>query len=448
MIKRIKKISIIIISIVVCCYVLLFGFVLLRGKSIASTLIERFTGRKASVGSVVLLPPFSLVINDASMENLLYIKRAVIQPSIIGFLIRKPGLSKIFLRKPRLEVTRINKDEFNFTSIVDFIRSRKERKALDGKKNFFVKDIAIDNGEIVCNDEFANMSFSVFPVNVSISTSILNFRTNFSLRSNIVVGDNEKIGDIDISGWLNWPKKDLDGKVVFGDIEIAHFNPYLKNVIGKKVYSGNLLFTSDMFAKDNDLKVDCHVELNGISFGDKPMLFDFENKEVAILSVPLVIAVNSIIGSGNSGVFDFSIQTKLDKPKFEGIKFKGNIFPNIIINSLKKTPEIPVETIKGIKKDFKQIGKELKGQFEEIVEDLKSKVKVTEEEIIDKEAVVDDTEQEKAQEEASLESQEEAVVLEQPKEEQESGLKAAAEEILEEVINITDEGMIEIPSAL
>ena len=76
------------------------------------------------------------------------------------------------------------------------------------------------------------------------------------------------------------------------------------------------------------------------------------------------IIFSSILPSQGKVVFDFSVHTKMDRPKFEHVKLKGTFLQSMMGGlSVKSSSGQSIEDFKQIGDQFKAIGKEFKKAF-------------------------------------------------------------------------------------
>jgi hypothetical protein len=121
-----------------------------------------------------------------------------------------------------------------------------------------------------------------------------------------------------------------------------------------------MFLTGAFKSKDNDLNVDCHVELNNISFVESEVSPEGE-KELEVRDLTH-LAFDSMLSAEGGIVFNFSFRTKMNLPRFENIKIKGNFFQSKIQAAL-SNPEKTAEDFKKMGEEFKAIGKEFKKMF-------------------------------------------------------------------------------------
>ncbi len=365
-------ITVLILSIVI--YLGIYGFVWAKGNAILSSKLEELIGRKVSIGSLYIIPLYSVCISDLRIEGLLSVDKIRIEPSIAGLLAGKLGLNKLFLSNPVFNLVRIDEKTFNISQIIDSIKSKRSGSEKKSSVNFFVKEAIVEEGEIEFYDETVDLYFAITPLDMSVITSLKDFKTRINLEAQVLSSNKKEVGDISAAGWMNILKKDMDAIFYLDNLEVVYFSPYFKKIF-KNIKSGKLFFSADMVSRSNDLTVDCHLETRGLKFSDEESIIsDTQEDKFALFGNISGIVLDTLIGPRGGGIFDFSIRTKFDRPRLEGLQLKGNIFQAPIANIFKRGPEEGIDTIKKIGKDFEAIGKEFKEQFKDIGDIFKKQI--------------------------------------------------------------------------
>ena len=360
-----KRIIIVILIFLVIIYLGLCIFIWTKGKNLLSEKLSQLIGKEVNIGSLYISPPYTISIIDLKIEELLTIDKIKLEPSIIGLFLGQHGLNKLLLFRPTVSLVRSENAKFNINEIIDSIKLRRSKSKKKSKVIFFIKEAILKDGKITFQDKRAKLTFDILPLQMSTITSLRNFKTRINLEARAISDNGQNLGKISAAGWLNFFKKDMDVKLSLNDTEVAYFAAYFKKFF-RKVKSGKLFFTADMVSRDNDLTIDCHLKTHDLRFSDESLIVDAQDKKITLFGNISGLVLDTLIGSGGGGIFDFSIHTKFDRPRLEGLQFKGNIFKEPIKNIFKRGPEQGVEVIKRIGKDFEALGKELKEQFKDI----------------------------------------------------------------------------------
>ncbi|MFH1622689.1 MAG: DUF748 domain-containing protein [Candidatus Omnitrophota bacterium] len=371
-----KKIILIFLILVVLVYLGLFIFIGSKGKALLCKNLSQVIGKEVKITSLYLVPPYSILINNLEIVDFLSVEKVKIEPSIIGLFLKKVGLNKLFISQPNIFIVRDEAAKFNFDEIVDHIKLKDTRIKQQKKKlNFFIKEAILEGGTVLFQDKKAKVSFTIDQLNSSAITSLRDLKTKINLEGK-AISNNKVLGEIFLNGWLNLLRKDMEARLYLSDVELVHFLPYFKSFF-KNIKSGKLFFSADMFSKNNDLAIDCHLETRDLKFSEETLIVDAEDKKITFFGNIPGLLLDTITGTEKGGIFDFSIHTKFDSPKFEGLQFKGTLFKESIKNILQKGPEQTKEAIKKIGKDFEKIGKEFKGQLEDMGDLFKKQAEKT-----------------------------------------------------------------------
>ncbi|MDD5617804.1 MAG: DUF748 domain-containing protein [Candidatus Omnitrophica bacterium] len=365
--KILKKSVIIVIVVLIILYSGVNIFIAVKGKALISDSLTEIFGKNVSVGSAYLVPPYSISINDFEIEDFLVVDKIKAEPSIIGLFFGKIGLNKLIAIKPQATITRISDQKFNINPIIDNIVRMQAEAALQKKQNmdFFVKDFILRDGRVSFEDKTTGVSLGVYPAKIYVHTNILTFKTVIRASADIISSRDAHLGKVSMNGWLNLPNKNMDAEFNLEDLDATYFYPYFSKFISP-IESGEILFSADMLSKNNDLVINCHLEMQDFKFSTQALALDIKDKQITLPGNLSGLILDSVVGPGGSGVFDFTIRTKFDSPRLEGLQFKGNIFKQTIENVIKNTPQKSIEILKGTGKDFESIGKQFKQQFKDI----------------------------------------------------------------------------------
>ncbi|MDD5355611.1 MAG: DUF748 domain-containing protein [Candidatus Omnitrophica bacterium] len=371
--KAFKKIIIAVIIILAILYLGINIFIATKGRELLTASLTQAIGKEVSVSSINFVPPYSVVVNDFEIEDFVFVEKINLEPSIIGLFLGKLGLNKFVVVKPEVYITRISDKELNISPIIDNIM-KMQAGANSGKSqdiNFFIKDVIARDAKVTLEDKTVGVSLGIVLAKGSVHTNPLTLKTIIDFKADIVSAKDERLGKASMSGWLNFVRKNMKARFDIEDLNAAYFYPYFSKFLSK-VESGEISFSADLSSKDNDLDINCHLAARNLKFGSQPLVIDVNGKQITLADNLSGLLLDSVIGPGGNGIFDFSIRTKFDNPKLEGLQFKGNIFKSSIKNIIKKAPQENIDAIKSIGKDFESVGKELKEQFKDIGSVFKS----------------------------------------------------------------------------
>ncbi len=351
--KLIKKIFLIVIILAVT-YFLLNIFIATAGKNIAASLIEKNFNRKTSLKSLNIGFPLSINIGGLEIENFLKAPSISVSPNILGFFFGKIVLGGVQVTKPLITIEKKQDGSLDIPLLA----------AGSGKPaQIFLTGLKVAKGKFIFTDKsFISEGFRVFidDINIDINKAVLpltSLNTKFNLSAMLVNAGSEPKGKATASGWIDFGPKNMEGNFELKDIEINYIEPYCKNLFFIKISPlAKLNFTSEAKAKNNDLLAKCRMEISSLvpvkSKGE-------EVKEPASIADLFSSAVDIFSDSSGNQVFNFTIKTKLDNPRFD---FQGTIAQGITQN-ITANPENTIEKVKKAAEQFKDFGKNFEDIF-------------------------------------------------------------------------------------
>ncbi|MEK7849869.1 MAG: DUF748 domain-containing protein [Candidatus Omnitrophota bacterium] len=379
--KIILRSALVLVLVVILIGVTAFAYLALNGRALLLSEIEKNLGVKAQISSLRVSFPPALIVDGFAIQDSIKIDRLIVSPSLLALLKGDIILNALIVERPVLQVTRNNDDSFDFCNGV-FKKSALavepqgipgEAAPADSKKKtkkprkFYLNRLKIKDANIEFTDNgiagtepfkmrFANVNLDVF------HPFLFNFfRMQFKGQGDLLSAADDKIGKLAISGWADILAKDMDANVALSGARLAYLKPYYKKFLKRDLSSGDVDVTALLISKSNDMTADCHLELNNIAFKE-PESGASEQGTAEPIDFTL-LAVNSLLNSEGKVVFDFSIRTKMDRPRFEKIKIKGSFLQSVIQNAMSKPPQETIDNFKTIGKQFESIGKEFKKTF-------------------------------------------------------------------------------------
>lgn len=353
--KKLIKIILVIAAIFVVVNICAAIVVTVLGKKIVVSQIEKNLKTKASIGSMSVGIPLSVTLKDLDIEQLARIESVRISPSLLGFLAGKVVLNEVDLVKPSITLVLNNDGSLNIPLQAS---SGKQPQVLlaalrikDGSLTFIDKKIDPAGFKVNIGNIEADIAKNKFP-----PTSLL---VKFNLSAALLDNQNTPRGFATASGWVDFGPKDMNGEIVFKDIEAKYLAPYYSEYISnKKLSSAKVNFTSDLKAKNNDLTALCHLEVSDIVYETEPQ------QEGGEQQVDIAASLMSMFSdSTNRIVFDFPVRTKLDHPSFDIGSFKKSMGQAAVQNLSNQSPDELKEKAKKIEEQFKDIGKAFKGML-------------------------------------------------------------------------------------
>ncbi len=333
-----RKIPVIIFAMLASLYISAYIFMFVRGRGLILAKLEGLTGKKATAGFFAITPPFNLTIKNLKVDGLASIESVLVSPSVSSLVTGKLAFNKIKFVRPQITYERgvaasaaaaegaqavpasakaPEKAVVEIGAVPEVTLKPEESRPL----NIVVKRLRIKDGVINFVDH------SVGPEGIRITVKDLNFKlanvrtfffddvTNFELEGRIPWRQGMEEGKIEGKGWLNFSKKDMQAFFKVADIDGIYLYPYYSMWVDlekARIESTKLSFSSDIQGLNNNVTASCHLELSDIVRTPRPSEVPPEKAE------KLTDALLGMFKSMDAGkvVLDFTIRTKMDKPRF------------------------------------------------------------------------------------------------------------------------------------
>lgn len=350
---RFLKRLLIVLVVLVLIFAAATVYFLANAKRIVLTRMEASIGVPVEISAFRISWPLSVEIEGLSVGKNIKVQRLQVVPGLTGMLSGGLVFDKIVVDKPTVKLVRLPDNTVDIG-----LPQRKEQS----KVSFVMRKLDIENGRVEFVDSTLSQPLTLFAENLVVhakQASLVQItRIDFDASASIVDVKGEKAGGIATNGWIDWLPKNMNAVVTVTDVHLVPFAPYYRDRIKKDLQSGLAQAKADLISEKNDLSVNCHVELNDVAFKmeeqpaqEQP---DFNNMTSAML--------NSMFTAEGGAIFDFSIRTKLDQPKFENLKIKGS-FLQAPIQQMISNPEQTMEQYQQVGQQFEEIGKQFKKMF-------------------------------------------------------------------------------------
>lgn len=377
-IKRIFKVLLILVIVFILSVVVLSAYFLANSKTILSSELKKKLGTEVSLSGLRVVWPGALVIENFSISKTFSVKKIEVVPSLLGFLHGDIVFNYIFLEEPQGTVTRLSGGTFDFgipllkkeeAAPVQGPETVKVKSQTSSKEpKFYFNKLKIRGARFVFIDQAtpSKEEFQVTLAKLDLDVHrpfVLNLsRFHFDGQAIFEAKDLTQAGTLKLSGWIDILPRDMDGTVRIEISSMPLFSPYYKKYVKQEIESGRAVVSADLKSKANDLTADCHVELGDIIFKKKSQGPEGEEagQEKSGFSG---FTFGSMLGAGGSTIFDFTIRTKLDHPKFERISLKGSFLQSTVNAVLSQPLPKTTEDFKKIGEQFESIGKEFKKVF-------------------------------------------------------------------------------------
>lgn len=384
------------------CFCAAFLFLHFRGKSFIVDELKSLTGRNVVIDKFLLSASLKIELQNLRIENVFKADSIKIVPNILESLSGKIVIQGIEITKPEFVVVRaVDKGnielvfadsplyvkavssaspgaDVSLTSSQRLIRIRnvlvdalfiKNVLVIEGKFGFIDKTAAVDPVKLIVQD-----------LNINLNNAILLPRSvihNVELHGNIPLEGNLEPGEIEISGWANFIKKDIEANIKIRDIDGASLYPYYSDWVKldrSRINTAKLSFDSQIHGLNNDVTADCRLELTEISFKERPE----EEKEARAEKITtFVLGLLKSVDGGKMEI-KFPVKTKMDNPVFGGDIIKAAVMEKVLKardKSRIKAEDIvlfPEKVVQGTVKGATDITKALISATADIGKELKS----------------------------------------------------------------------------
>jgi len=300
----------------------------LKGKSLIINKLEKELNRKVSIGRVSTSFPINIRIQDIDVEGLCKMKEVFLAPGAYDIFNRVFRLSLIKIIRPEFA---IEKTPAGLSSCLLKVSETQapqlQPKSTPGQQRHRPLKLAVDR--LIITDglfDFADSQTSKQKITISMRNLNLELKnlilgklvsqmTSFSLQADLPWREDHEKGRVDIEGWLNLKKKDMQAKISIEDIDGIAFYPYYDEWVdleNARIKKAKLNFSADVSSLNNDMTVHYRLELTDIVF--KPRGPD-EDEHKAEKIAHAVIGIFRNLNQGKI-VLEQTIETKMDSPEF------------------------------------------------------------------------------------------------------------------------------------
>jgi len=325
LIKFLKR-AIVILAIV---FVVVYLFLLFKGRTILVRELKQLTQKEVSLGYFSITLPLNINIRNLDIKGLLKVDSATISPSFIGFLTGRVVLNDVKIVKPEFTYEKFPPQAVGLTpegsllpaaaagsaSSVKTVKPGekpaytlilKRLSVKDGRINFI--DHTVGTGGIMITLRELNFSLRniyAFPASII---------TNFELSGKIPWKEGQDEGKIEAKGWLDLIRKDMQATFKIEDIDGVYLYPYYSTWVDLqkvRIEKAKLNFSASLKGINNNITAECHLELTDIVRRQRP---EGEEESKAEKVAAVVLDMFRALNQGKI-ILDFTIRTKMDRPE-------------------------------------------------------------------------------------------------------------------------------------
>ena len=366
--KIFKKLFIIILIIFVVVIFALHVAVNIKGKEILTKKLGELFKREVTIGKVNTYFFLNVYLGDLDVKGLLHVDKVFVVGGIFDLFTKNFHVALLKVVHP---VVTLDK-EYVTTALAPLgaktdMTKQQETQGRDAMVSpeqntlgrvpkvippmeFTINRLIINDGVFKYTDKLAqgkSVTFKAEKVymkvnNLSFTSSGLK-KFSLQLKGNLFWREGN-YGSIDVDGWVDYPRKNMDVDLKLQNIDYRAFSEYYPpfwkpDSLGVK--EAYLSLNANLHSRYNDLVIDTFLVLERIAFYEQK-----ENVEDASKVNYLRTIIALVQGVQNKPILHFKLNTKMDSPKldFSPLKknFKGiiKVKPSMIVEeALDKTKE-------------------------------------------------------------------------------------------------------------
>lgn len=356
--KKISKIAIWILVIFFCLFVAGNISITLFGKKILINQIEHKLKVEASLEGISLGFPFSVNLTGLKLGNFFAADRISLAPNILSVFTGRIIFDRVTLINPVFNLRRSTQARLNLPKLQPGQKGKDMRVFLIG--------LVIENGKVIFTDrkitpEGYKIVFKAIDARIfKVMFPPTSLKINFKIVAELADASEKKLGNANLSGWVDLGPKDMDAVLNINDLDATYFYPYYGNFISnEQLLSARVNVSSTLKAKHNDLLIQTNFRLSDLVYAQAR---DTRQEELDILD----FAKNTLdLFTDEQGnlILDFSINTKLDNPGINIDKLKDVILEAAVKNLSRQSPATIIEKINKNIEQFKEFGKQMESIF-------------------------------------------------------------------------------------
>ena len=336
------KIVIILLVILILLFSTVYIFIAIKGKSFLAQKLEDALKKEVSIAYLGLKLPLALEIKDLKIKELANVDYIYASVQPFGLLGGKIILNEVKILRPEINWVRrppasaevkdgpigsMETEDKPVSSIERALTQTKELLNSPRRKDrqpppIIIKYLTVEGGTI----NFTDQTISEPGIQITLKELLVDVDnlyllpksavTNFQLTAKIPWQEDSEEGTVYTSGWINLYRKDIQARLEIEGIDGVYLHPYYSQWVdleNSRIKEANLNLTSDIQGQNNDIVVQCRLELTDIKFRPRPPEQPEHKAE------KITTAILGIFRALNQGriVLNFTIRTKMDRPEFK-----------------------------------------------------------------------------------------------------------------------------------
>jgi hypothetical protein len=323
-----KKIKIVIYIFVLLSLLIFAGlhtFVSIKGRDLLISKLHSVFQSEVSIGRVTTSFPLNLIVKDLEVKDWFKIKKVLAGSGIIDVLGGNFILSDLRLEGVQFDLEKKKRGE-QTQSPVDL--GTVAGNVAQVQESFFLPQHIVLKRLTISDGTFTYIDYTKSDTPIKITVKDLNMRvdnfqwplfasevTSFQLSGKIPWENIKEAGKVDLKGWINFYKKDMNATIKIKDIDGIAIYPYYSSWVDidkARVEKARLDFNSNITGLNNNVTASCHLEMTQLTFRPK----EEQEKEQRLERITNVVI--GLLKAMNQGrvVLDFNFKTKMDNPEF------------------------------------------------------------------------------------------------------------------------------------
>lgn len=341
--KLLVKFSVLLILALLVMLVAMHLFIAVQGRHFLARKLEALFKRRVSISSLRTSFPATLTLRGLEVQGLAKIDELRASGGLLHLLRPDVRLSYVKIVRPVLTLQRNPSSEAlpaqqpaaagtptspsTKTAVPAPAPTPTSPSPAEEFSSFFsqfsAKRLVITDGMLQLTDRAAGTQEIVLTVkHIALKVSNLDFTgrsreaTTFSCAGRIPWREGSDEGVIDISGWLNLSKKDIDATIRISDIDAMYLAPYYSSWLDldkARIQRAKLQFTSVLKGSNNNVTANCHLELTDLVFRSRPADTEAPKEEKMASTV---VGMFKGLDKDRRIVLNFKFKTKLTQPQF------------------------------------------------------------------------------------------------------------------------------------
>ncbi|PIQ85318.1 MAG: hypothetical protein COV73_05875, partial [Candidatus Omnitrophica bacterium CG11_big_fil_rev_8_21_14_0_20_43_6] len=218
---------------------------------------------KASLGKISLSLPFTITLERLEIGELASIKKISLSPNLVALLFGKIVIHGLNIIEPVINIEQSKDGKLNLPFLEQkgkapeiYLTSLRVR---DGRINFTDNQVTTNGFKVVIGKLNIKVTKVVSPI-----TSL---ETNFDISAQLLGAGDESFGELTLSGWLDYLKRDLDAELEVKGLDVTKFSVYYGNFISnRKLSSARLDLVSTAKAQNNALHIATKFNLSNLVY--------------------------------------------------------------------------------------------------------------------------------------------------------------------------------------